>query len=88
MNKSLLSDQCHRVIFLIQRQDLTDSSSDYVLLTKCHKMLELYCKDENSSRALSCLKVFVVDACGRYFVSVFTIVRSVRFVEIQTPPGV
>lgn len=58
MNKSLLSDQCHRVIFLIQRQDLTDSSSDYVLLTKCHKMLQLYCKEENSSRALSCLKVF------------------------------
>lgn len=57
MNKNFLSDQCHRVIFLIQRQDLTDSSSDYVLLTKCHKMLQLYCKGENSSRALSCLKV-------------------------------
>lgn len=57
MNKSLLSDQCHRVIFLIQRQDLTDSSSDYVLLTKCHKMLQIYCKEENTSQALSCLKV-------------------------------
>lgn len=61
MNKSLLSDQCHRVIFLIQRQDLTDSSSDYVLLTKCHKMLQIYCKEENTSRALSCLKVLFVD---------------------------
>lgn len=62
MNKSLLSDTCHRVIFLIQKQDLTDSSSDYVLLTKCHKMLQLYCKEENSSRALSCLKVYLFDA--------------------------
>lgn len=61
MNKSLLSDQCHRVIFLIQRQDLTDSSSDYVLLTKCHKMLQIYCKEENTSRALSCLKVLLID---------------------------
>ncbi|KAE9535287.1 hypothetical protein AGLY_008020 [Aphis glycines] len=61
MNKSLLSDQCHRVIFLIQRQDLTDSSSDYVLLTKCHKMLQIYCKEENTSRALSCLKKFKHD---------------------------
>jgi len=66
MNKSLLSDQCHRVIFLIQRQDLTDSSSDYVLLTKCHKMLQLYCKEENSSRALSCLKVLFEDKCIKY----------------------
>ncbi|VVC42649.1 Hypothetical protein CINCED_3A011971 [Cinara cedri] len=61
MNKSLLSDQCHRVIFLIQRQDLTDSSSDYVLLTKCHRMIQLYCKEENTSRALSCLKKFKHD---------------------------
>lgn len=72
MNKSVLSDQCHRVIFLIQRQDLTDSSSDYVLLTKCHRMLKMYCKEENTSRALSCLKVLLINlACYIYINYIF-----------------
>lgn len=52
-----LSPKCHRIVFNIEQHDLTDSSSDYTLLSTCKRMFKLYCDDQDTSQALSCLKV-------------------------------
>lgn len=61
-NKKGLSDGCHRYIFNVERQDLTDSSTDYTLLTTCRLMIKQFCHKADLSDALSCLKVFKDDS--------------------------
>uniref|UniRef100_A0A8D9A3D6 Golgi apparatus protein 1 n=1 Tax=Cacopsylla melanoneura TaxID=428564 RepID=A0A8D9A3D6_9HEMI len=55
-HKSEVSQQCHRALFHIEQQDLTDSSSDYALLNQCKAMIKFHCADEDHAHALTCLK--------------------------------
>jgi hypothetical protein len=57
VNKAQLSEDCHRVIFNVVKQELQDSSVDYTLLTACRHMIRLFCHEEDPSQALVCLKV-------------------------------
>ncbi|XP_015515645.1 Golgi apparatus protein 1 [Neodiprion lecontei] len=57
-NKQFLSDDCHKKLFNVRKQELRDSSSDFALLNKCHAMLRQYCHEESQSQALTCLKKF------------------------------
>jgi hypothetical protein len=59
MNKPELSDDCHRAIFNVEKQELQDSSMDYTLLTTCRLMIRQFCHEEDQSQALVCLKVNV-----------------------------
>ncbi|GLH04957.1 Golgi apparatus protein 1 [Gryllus bimaculatus] len=52
-NKNLLSSSCHRMVFNVERQELQDSSVDYVLLTTCQQMIRQFCHQEDH---LICLK--------------------------------
>jgi hypothetical protein len=67
MNKPGLSDECHRAIFNVEKQELLDSSVDYTLLTTCRQMIRQFCHDEDQSQALVCLKVsdYIVLSVGR-----------------------
>ncbi|KAG8238128.1 hypothetical protein J437_LFUL012742, partial [Ladona fulva] len=51
-----LSAECHRAIFNVEREELTDNSVDYMLLTACSKPLKQYCPQVDLSKALECLK--------------------------------
>jgi Golgi apparatus protein 1 len=57
MNKPELTDDCHRAIFTVEKQELQDSSVDYTLLTTCKHMIRQFCHEEDQSQALVCLKV-------------------------------
>lgn len=57
-SRRVLSPLCHRAIFKVEKQQLTDSSVDYALLTGCQHALNHYCHDVPMSQALDCLKVF------------------------------
>nr|XP_018901121.1 PREDICTED: Golgi apparatus protein 1 [Bemisia tabaci] len=52
--KKKLSEKCHHIVFKIEEQDLTDSSTDYTLLSTCKTMINAHCPD--MSEALTCLK--------------------------------
>ncbi|XP_046394419.1 Golgi apparatus protein 1 [Ischnura elegans] len=56
--KQRLSATCHRAIFNVEREELTDNSVDYTLLTACSKSLKVFCPHTDLSRALECLKKF------------------------------
>ncbi|XP_014251813.1 Golgi apparatus protein 1 [Cimex lectularius] len=54
-----LSESCKRRIFLIERQELTDSYSDYTLIHTCKTMLDKFCRNLTSSdQPLNCLKKY------------------------------
>jgi hypothetical protein len=57
VNKAELTEDCHRAIFNVVKQELQDSSVDYTLLTTCKNMIRLFCHEEDPSQALVCLKV-------------------------------
>ncbi|XP_071453139.1 Golgi apparatus protein 1 [Hetaerina americana] len=56
--KRKLSPNCHRAIFAVEREELTDNSVDYTLLTACSKALKYFCPHADLSTALECLKKF------------------------------
>uniref|UniRef100_A0A1B6KZZ0 Golgi apparatus protein 1 n=1 Tax=Graphocephala atropunctata TaxID=36148 RepID=A0A1B6KZZ0_9HEMI len=56
--KKNLSATCHQKVFYIELQDLTDSSTDYTLLSTCKPMIRLYCQQYDKSQALMCLKKY------------------------------
>ncbi|XP_063230835.1 Golgi apparatus protein 1 [Bacillus rossius redtenbacheri] len=58
INVKNLSPDCHKAIFNVEKQELLDSSSDYVLITKCRQMIRQFCHEEDQSHALECLKRF------------------------------
>lgn len=56
-NTVRLGDQCRHVLFSIKKSELSDSSTDYTLVTACREMIRQYCHDTPKSKALECLKV-------------------------------
>lgn len=56
--KQLLSEDCHKKLFYVRKQELRDSSSDFTLMNSCHAMVQQYCHDRDSAQALECLKKF------------------------------
>lgn len=52
-----LSLSCQNALFTIKKQELTDNSVDYNLITTCSPMITLFCHDTNPSKVLDCLKV-------------------------------
>ncbi|XP_012256488.2 Golgi apparatus protein 1 [Athalia rosae] len=54
--KKLLSEDCHKKLFNVRKQELQDSSSDFMLLNKCHTMVRQFCHELDQSQALDCLK--------------------------------
>ncbi|BES89484.1 Golgi apparatus protein [Nesidiocoris tenuis] len=56
-NKRDLEDPCRRRIFFVERQELTDSFTDYTLIQACKPMLEKYCQD-TTVQPLNCLKKY------------------------------
>ena len=67
MKKPGLTDECHRAIFSVEKQELQDSSVDYTLLTTCRRMIRQFCHEEDQSQALVCLKVndYITHSVGR-----------------------
>lgn len=56
-NSLRLGSECQHVVFTIKKSELTDSATDYTLITKCHDMIRQYCHDSEKSKILDCLKV-------------------------------
>lgn len=56
-NSERLGADCRHVIFSIKKSELTDSSTDYMLVTTCHEMINQYCHDTDKAKLLDCLKV-------------------------------
>lgn len=52
-----LATDCRHAIFSIKKSELTDSSTDYTLLTTCRDMIHQYCHDSEKDRMLECLKI-------------------------------
>lgn len=52
-----LQAQCRHILFGIKNSELSDSSTDYTLISVCKEMLKQYCRDSDPSKALSCLKI-------------------------------
>ncbi|XP_058449131.1 Golgi apparatus protein 1 isoform X1 [Malaya genurostris] len=52
-----LGEQCQHVLFSIKKSELSDSSTDYMLLNTCKEMIHLYCRDAEPTAALGCLKI-------------------------------
>lgn len=48
---------CRHAIFSVKRSELSDSSTDYMLITTCRDMIYQYCHDAEKSKVLECLKV-------------------------------
>ena len=58
MQKPKLSDECHKQLFKVRKQEFEDSSNDFALLNTCHSMVTLFCHDVDRSLALNCLKKY------------------------------
>lgn len=56
-NSERLGAECRHVIFSIKKSELTDSATDYMLITTCREMINQYCHDTDKSKVLDCLKV-------------------------------
>lgn len=52
-----LGADCRHMIFTIKKSELTDSSTDYSLMTTCRDMIRQYCHDTEKDRMLECLKI-------------------------------
>ncbi|CAD7080350.1 unnamed protein product [Hermetia illucens] len=53
-----LGDQCRHVIFNVKRSELDDSSTDYTLMNTCKDMIMIYCRNNEPSKLLDCLKLY------------------------------
>lgn len=56
-NNAQLGIECRHALFAIKKSELSDSATDYTLITTCRDMLRQYCHDTDKSKALECLKV-------------------------------
>ncbi|KAK9511032.1 hypothetical protein O3M35_005681 [Rhynocoris fuscipes] len=57
--KRFLSDMCRRRIFNIEKQELTDSFTDYTLISTCKAMLNKFCPNMSANeQPLTCLKKY------------------------------
>uniref|UniRef100_A0A146KTA9 Golgi apparatus protein 1 n=1 Tax=Lygus hesperus TaxID=30085 RepID=A0A146KTA9_LYGHE len=57
-NKRDLEDKCRRRIFFVERQELSDSFTDYTLMNACKTMLDKYCPNLTNQQPLACLKKY------------------------------
>ncbi|XP_065332192.1 Golgi apparatus protein 1 [Cloeon dipterum] len=60
--RKVLSPVCHKSIFKVERQQLTDSAVDYALLNGCQHDISHFCHDVSLSQALECLKQYKNEA--------------------------
>lgn len=56
-NTAQLGAECRHAIFSIKKSELSDSATDYTLITTCRDMIRQYCHEIEKSKALECLKV-------------------------------
>lgn len=56
LNGPKLGPACRRAIFSVKKSELSDSGTDYTLLTTCKPMLVKYCANVEDKDALDCLK--------------------------------
>lgn len=56
-NSMNLGTGCRHAIFSIKKSELTDSSTDYILMTTCRDMIRQYCHDSDKAKLFECLKV-------------------------------
>lgn len=54
---TLLTPECRHVLFAIKRSELTDSGTDYVLINTCHSMIQSFCRNNEPTNILECLKI-------------------------------
>lgn len=52
-----LGAECKHAIFAVKKSELTDSATDYTLISTCRDMIRQYCHDTEKSKVLDCLKV-------------------------------
>lgn len=52
-----LSEECQHVLFTIKRSELSDSSTDYVLMNICRDMIKIFCQNSPPNELLECLKI-------------------------------
>lgn len=52
-----LGEECRHVLFTIKKSELSDSATDFTLVTACREMIRQYCHGTPRSKALECLKV-------------------------------
>lgn len=56
-NQNKLSTDCKHALFAIKKSELTDSRTDFALMSSCKSMLKLYCEGIEEINALKCLKL-------------------------------
>ncbi|KAG6444008.1 hypothetical protein O3G_MSEX003144 [Manduca sexta] len=54
--KGKLTDGCRKALFVVRKQEFTDSAIDYHLMTTCSDMIDLYCHKTEPSKIFDCLK--------------------------------
>lgn len=52
-----LSDKCEKELFKIKKQEITDNSVDYALMTMCADTINIFCSHHDKDNVLECLKV-------------------------------
>lgn len=52
-----LSQTCENELFKVKRQEFTDNSVDYALMTTCEGAIEQFCPQFEKEHVLECLKV-------------------------------
>lgn len=58
-NHGHLGADCQHHLFTIKKSELSDSTTDYTLMTQCREMIRQYCRKETDHRdALDCLKIY------------------------------
>lgn len=56
-NTAHVGPDCRHALFAIKKSELSDSATDYTLITTCRDMIRQYCHETEKSKALECLKV-------------------------------
>lgn len=56
-NQNKLSTNCKHAVFAIKKSELTDSRTDFALMSTCKGMLKQYCEGIDEANALTCLKL-------------------------------
>ncbi|KAK9869440.1 hypothetical protein WA026_003195 [Henosepilachna vigintioctopunctata] len=52
-----LSDKCEREVFKLKKQEITDNSVDYALMTMCASSISTFCPSYDKEDVLDCLKL-------------------------------
>ncbi|XP_028034025.1 Golgi apparatus protein 1 [Bombyx mandarina] len=55
-SKGKLSQKCRKVLFVVKKQEFTDSGIDYHLIKTCNDMIDKFCHNTEPSKIFDCLK--------------------------------